>query len=106
MEDVYRHVMIIAWRFMSFVSEKTMRCDVCQNECIRPKVIWALDLMDQEASFKLMTKGPMSLTRLRRHVDNMMDRVRGSGGMDEQVEKEYEKKINWALQLIQLSMTT
>lgn len=53
-----------------------------------------------------MTKGPMSLTKLRRHVDNMMDRVRGSGGMDEQVEKEYEKKINWALQLIQLSMTT
>lgn len=102
LKDVYRHVMMVAWRFMNFVNERSLRCDICRepNDGIIQKNISSLR---ESESLMIIEHGPGRLEEWERHVEDMIQEARLKNP-DEPGAAETEQKIRWTLQLAKLNI--
>ncbi|KAI8141840.1 hypothetical protein BJV82DRAFT_164603 [Fennellomyces sp. T-0311] len=105
LEDVYRHVMVVVWRYKLFFSERSLRCDACFTKngvtCIINKPVTTVTSMDQ---IKIIESGTDVIQGWKKHVEEMTEQVRSGHGDSEADDKRLARQIQWAIETLELCM--
>ena len=102
LEDIYRHVMVVVWRYMLFFNERSMRCDtwITKNgaKSFKNKPV---STVTDDQKIEVIVSGPDAIEEWKRHVEQMIEQVRCSHG---DMNNRRLEQIQYTIQLLELYM--
>ncbi|KAG0168503.1 hypothetical protein DFQ30_004705 [Apophysomyces sp. BC1015] len=105
-EDVFRHVLLVVWAYMSLASESSLHCEYRYKDAFdQVKTINRTFSSMPERQLGLQLQGKAAVPGWRQHVRSMIDEVyaRGSASDDG---RQTEQRIWWAIELADISLET
>ncbi|KAI9278728.1 hypothetical protein BDA99DRAFT_492974 [Phascolomyces articulosus] len=107
LEDIYRHVMIVVWRYTLYMNERLIRCDVTRTRENGSRVVLnkQVSSITDEQKIEIIVDGPDALDHWKQHVNEMIKQVNvNNNGQKSEHDQILERQINWTIQLFQLNM--
>ncbi|KAI9499188.1 hypothetical protein BDB00DRAFT_222255 [Zychaea mexicana] len=105
LEDIYRHVMIVLWRYMLYFNERSLRYDVSRTKQDGSRTFHSrtISTVTDDQKIEVIVSGPDAIAQWRKHVDSMIKEV-GGDSLSGENDRKLKKQIKWSIQLLQLYM--
>ncbi|KAI7854849.1 hypothetical protein BDC45DRAFT_507079 [Circinella umbellata] len=106
-EDVYRHVMMVKWRYMLYMHERSLRADIIKTKKDGSHVVISkgISSVSDEQKIEIIVDGPEAVDHWKEHVNNMVNQVSSRtspNNTNNEYDQALKRKIHWAIQLLQL----
>ena len=107
LEDIYRHVMMVKWRYMLYMHERSLRADIIRTKKDGSRVVVSkgVSSVSDEQKIEIIVDGPEAFDHWKQHINSMINQVSNltsPTNTNNEHDQTLKRKIHWAVQLLQL----